>query len=98
MTGGNGTSPLRIGVAVVALLAIAAVAVLLVVPGDVRCPAVVEAARVFRLEPISPGAFAWSLRDGRPAGGQALVRERVLQFERSDLVEMELAAGLVSEA
>jgi len=96
MDNGSGTSPLRIGMAVAALLGIVAVAVLVAVPGDLRCPAAVEAAQTFSLEPIALGSFMWSLRDGRPPGGQALVRERALQFERSDLVEMVLEPGLVS--
>ena len=58
--------------------------------GGLRQKAVVEAARTFRLTSIEPGGHQWSLRDGWPAEGQALVREQVLQFERSDLVEMEL--------
>jgi hypothetical protein len=70
-----------------------------VVPlGELRCNAVVQAAETFTLSSIAPGRYQWTLRHGRTPGGQGLVRQRVLQFERSDLVEMELLEGITTGA
>jgi len=92
------TSRLRVVVALLALLSLVALAAVFVVPGDLRCPAVVEAAQTFSLESIAPGRFSWTVHDGTPPRGQAPVRERFIQFERSDLVEMELEPWLENGA
>lgn len=62
--------------------------------GALRQRAVVEAAHTFGLASVASGTYEWSLHDGRPARGQGLVRTRILQFERNDLVEMSLESGL----
>ena len=64
--------------------------------GELRLRAVVEAGHTFNLAAIERGSYEWTLRDGRPARGQGILRQRVLRFERSDLVEMELFPDLVN--
>jgi len=81
-------------VGALALLVLLLMAIFVPRWGGLRQKAVVEAARTFRLTSIEPGGHQWSLRDGWPAEGQALVREQVMQFERSDLVELELNPDL----
>jgi multidrug efflux pump subunit AcrA (membrane-fusion protein) len=68
----------------------------LVVPhwGGVRHKAVVDANQTFRLHALDGGVHRWSLRSGWAAEGEALVREQVLELERSDLVELEIAPEL----
>ena len=56
--------------------------------GGLRLKAMVDADQTFRLTALSEGSHQWSLRNGWPAEGEALVREQVLEFERSDLVEL----------
>jgi len=81
---------------------IAAIAILLLLAfllprwGGLRLRAVVEAGHTFNLAAIGRGSYEWTLRDGRPARGQGIVRQRVLRFERSDLVELELIPELVN--
>jgi len=87
-------SRLHFAVAVAAAVMVVGLAGLVVPYGEVRCSAVVDAARSFTLQSIAPGSYQWSLRDGSAAGGQALIRQRTLQYERSDLVEMRLAPEL----
>lgn len=87
-------SPARLALGVAAIAVLLALAVSLPAWSHARHMAVVEASRTFSLTSVSPGSHEWSLRDGLPARGQALVRQRVLQFERSDLVEMDLEPGL----
>jgi len=82
------------------LAGIAAVVVLILLAlllprwGDLRLRAVVEAGHTFNLASIGGGSYEWTLRDGRPARGQGIIRQRVLRFERSDLVELELVPEL----
>jgi hypothetical protein len=82
------------------LVGIAAIVVLIVLAlalprwGELRLRAVVEAGHTFNLASIGQGSYEWTLRDGRPARGQGIIRQRVLRFERSDLVELELMPGL----
>ena len=65
-------------------------ALLLLLPrwGGLRLKALVDADQTFRLSTATGGQHSWSLRAGWPAEGEALVREQVLRFERSDLVEL----------
>jgi hypothetical protein len=62
--------------------------------GELRCPAVVNASRTFSLALVAPGQYSCALRDGLQAGGQGLVSQRILRYERDDLVEMRLEAAL----
>ncbi len=61
-------------------------------------PAVVLPAQTFRLSGLSPGRYSWALEDSRVAGGAGLLSQRTLEFERNDLVSIELAPGVVSGA
>jgi hypothetical protein len=78
-------------VAVVSLGALAVLAVLAPGWGGVRCPAVIRGARTFALEPIEPGRYQWTLSDGSGAGAARIVRQRVVEFDRGDSVELRLA-------
>jgi len=91
-----GRSPLRIAVAACAALAVVCLVLLVLPHGELVCSAAVDSSRSFSLESIEPGRYQWSLRDGRTPGGQGLEQQRVLYFERSDLVEMELPAEITS--
>ncbi len=62
--------------------------------GGLRQKAIVEAEHTFRLGALSEGQHQWSLRSGWAAEGEALVREQLLQMERSDLVELEINPAL----
>jgi hypothetical protein len=62
--------------------------------GGVRQKAVVDANQTFRLYALDGGVHRWSLRSGWAAEGEALVRERTLELERSDMVELEIAPEL----
>jgi len=73
-----------------AIAALILLALLLPRWGELRLRAVVEAGQTFNLAAIGQGSYEWTLRDGRPARGQGIIRQRVLRFERSDLVELEL--------
>jgi len=88
-----------LGRTVMGVTAIAALALLaFVLPrwGELRLRAVVEAGHTFNLAAIERGSYEWTLRDGRPARGQGIVRQRVLRFERADLVELELVPELLN--
>ena len=61
-------------------------------------PAVVVPAQTFRLSGLSPGRYSWSLEDSRVAGGAGLLSQRTLEFERNDLVSIELAPGVSNGA
>ncbi len=76
------------GFGAIALLVLLA----LVLPhwGGLRQKAVVDADQTFRLNSLDNGVHRWSLRSGWAAEGEALVREQVLELERSDLVELEI--------
>ena len=91
-------SGVRKAPAVLAVVIIAGLAFLAVPTGELRCSAVVDAAETFSIESVEPGSYRWTLRDGSAPGGQVLVRQRALQFERSDLVEMSLAPALATGA
>jgi len=75
---------------------VTALAVITLPHGELRCPAVVDAARSFTLEAVVPGSYQWTLRDGRAPGGQSLIRQRVLQYEESDLVELRVDPALAT--
>lgn len=64
--------------------------------GGVRDRAVVEAGRTFVLMSPTPGGYTWNLLDGRPAGDQALVLHRHVQFDRAELVELKLVPDLAT--
>ncbi len=86
----NGRGRLRtvVGVAAIALLLLLA----LVTPrwGGLRQKAVVDANQTFRLHSLESGGHRTSLRSGWAAEGEALVWERALELERSDLVVLEI--------
>jgi hypothetical protein len=81
---------LRRALGLAALGALLLLALLLPRWGGLREKALVDADQTFRLGSVAEGQYSWSLRKGWPAEGEALVREQVLQIERSDLVEMEI--------
>jgi len=56
----------------------------------VRCPAFVESSRVFTLSSADPTLVRCFLTSGASAGGPRLLSQRVIQFERSDLVRLEV--------
>ena len=61
-------------------------------------PAVVLPTQTFRLSGLSPGRYSWTLEDSRVAGGAGLLSQRTLEFERNDMVSIELAPGVSSGA
>lgn len=81
-------------------LALAVLAVLGVLalgpPPLVKQPAVVEARQVFRIQSDGSGRYISTLTDGRSAEGASLVHQRVLAFDRNDLVQVQLADQLRS--
>jgi multidrug efflux pump subunit AcrA (membrane-fusion protein) len=83
------------GAAVAALLLIS-----LVLPrwGGVRDRAVVAAGRTFLLMSPNPGEYTWNLLHALPARNQTPVLHRHVQFDRGDLVELELAPDLATGA
>ena len=91
-------SPLHIGLGILALLAIAAITVAVPSWGVLQRPALVRAAQVFTISSMDPGRYLCSLRSNREAGGSALVRQRLIEFERNDLVELELDSAIVTGA
>ncbi len=81
------------GAAVAALLLLS-----LVLPrwGGIRDRAVVEAGRTFLLMSPNPGEYTWNLLDALPAQDQSPVLHRHVQFDRGELVELELAPDLTT--
>ncbi len=61
-------------------------------------PAEVRASREFSISSIEPGRYLWSLRDGSAPLGDGLLEERMLVFDRSDLVEIRIEAGVTTGA
>lgn len=86
----------RILAGIAAILVLAVTSVLLPKWGSLRQQAVVEAARTFSLSSIEAGGYEWSVREGRHARGDGLMRERVQTFDRSDLVELVLEPDLTT--
>ncbi len=64
--------------------------------GGVRERAVVEAGRTFLLMSPNPGEYSWNLLDALPARNQTPVEHRYVQFDRGELVELELAPDLAT--
>ncbi len=64
--------------------------------GGVRERAVVEAGRTFLLMSPNPGEYTWNLLDALPARNQTPVLHRHVQFDRGELVELELAPDLTT--
>lgn len=62
----------------------------------VRDRAVVEAGRTFLLMSPNPGEFTWNLLDALPARNETPVLHRHVQFDRGELVELELAPELTT--
>jgi len=58
----------------------------------------VRGAQVFSIASLEPGRYLCALRSNREAGGSALVRQRTLEFERSDLVDLELDPAIITGA
>ena len=57
-----------------------------------------KAAGTFSVASLEPGRFQCTLRDGSSPGGDRLVRQRLVEFERSDPVELEIDPSVVSGA
>ncbi len=53
---------------------------------------------MFSVSSLEPGRYLCALRNNREAGGSALIRQRLLEFERSDLVDLELDQAIITGA
>lgn len=97
----NGSARIRQAAGIGAILLLVIMAFGIPRWGGLRLKAVVDADQTFRLTTLAAGNHQWSLRSGWAAEGEALVREQLLEFERSDLVELainpELKPGVVVE-
>ncbi len=91
-----GTVRARLASGLVALVLLLVLAVALPGWSGSRQKALVEAARTFSLVAVDTGQYEWSLRDGSPAKGRVLLDQRVIQFERGDLVELHLDPVLIT--
>ena len=91
-------SPFHVGLGVLAVFAIAAITVLVPSWGRLRLPALVRGAQVFSIASLEPGRYTCGLRSNREAGGSALVRQQLIEFERNDLVDLELEPTIVTGA
>ena len=56
----------------------------------------VEAGRTFLLTSPNPGEYTWNLLDALPARNETPVQHRHVQFDRGELVELELAPDLAT--
>jgi len=83
---------------VLAVLAMTAITVLLPSWGRLRLPALVRGAQVFSIASLEPGRYTCGLRSNREAGGSALVRQQLIEFERNDLVDFVLEPTIVTGA
>ena len=63
---------------------------------DLHQPAVVEAARTYELVSDDNGRYRASLLDGRRARGPGLASQRVLAFDRDDMVQVDVLSDLQS--
>lgn len=90
--------PLHAVLGVLAVLAIAAITLLVPSWGRLRLPALVRGSQVFSVSSLEPGRYLCALRSNREAGGSALIRQRILEFERSDLVDLELDPTIITGA
>ena len=88
--------PFHAGLGVLAVLAIVAMTLLVPSWGRLRLPALVRGAQVFNISSLEPGRYLCALRSNREAGGSALIRQRILEFERSDLVDLVLDPVIVT--
>jgi hypothetical protein len=88
------TDRLRRVVGLAAIVVLVLLAAVLPHWGGLRQKAVVDADQTFRLYALDAGVHRWSLRSGWAAEGEALMREQILELERSDLVELEIDPGL----
>lgn len=91
-------SSLHAGLGVLALFAIVAITVWVPSWGRLRLPALVRGEQVFGIASLEPGRYLCGLRSNREAGASTLVRQRLLEFERSDLVELELDPAIITGA
>lgn len=89
-------SPLHVGLGVFAFLALVALTLFVPSWGRLRLPALVRGAQVFTISSLQPGRYLYGLRSNREAGASTLIRQRLLEFERSDLVELELNESIVT--
>ncbi len=94
MMAGSGWWRLSLGAMAVAVLLL--MSLLLPGGGGIRDRAVVEAGRTFLLMSPNPGEYTWNLLDALPARNQTPVLHRHVQFDRGDLVELELAPDLAT--
>jgi hypothetical protein len=92
----EGRSPLHLVSGVAALGCLGVLAWLVIPSGEVRCAAAVDASRCFSVATVAPGRYQCTLRSGRPPGGAGLIEQRMLQYERADLVEVRLAPELAT--
>ncbi len=81
-----------IGLASIAVLV--ALSVVLPRRGGIRQRAVVEPGRTFTFRAEETGRYMTTLTDGAPARGKGTLRQKLLQFRRAELIELELAPGL----
>jgi hypothetical protein len=86
----------RVALGAAAVATLLSLSLLLPRWGGVRERAVVEAGRTFLLMSSDPGEFTWNLLDALPARNQTPVQHRHVQFDRGELVELELAPDLVT--
>ena len=93
---GARSTRLRLVMGSVAGCCLAGLAVVAIAPGELHCAAYVQASRVFSLTSIAPGMVEWAVRAGGSPGTHGLLSERMLQFERNDLVEMTVEPGLAT--
>ncbi len=90
----RGISHGRLAAGVAALLAFVLMAIFLPRTSGLRQRAVVEAGRTFSFRSLDNGRYSTNLQDGLPARGQGMINQQILQFQRSELLEMKLTAGL----
>lgn len=94
----GGRSPFHVGLGILALVAIVTMTVAVPSWGVLRRPALVRASQVFTVSSVEPGRYLCSRRSNNEPGGSALIRQRFIEFERNDLVELELDEAVVTGA
>jgi len=90
----HGVSRGRLVAGVAALIVPVLMAIFLPRLGGLRQKAVVEAGSTFSFRDLESGRYTTNLRDGAPARGQGMANQQILQFQRSELLDMELTPGL----
>lgn len=77
-----------------ALAGLAVIAASLRSQTGISLAAVVEPSRTLEILPLTDGVYQWTLMDGQPAGGGAVHRQRRVQFDRADLIDLRVLPGL----